>query len=75
MFGEILVDIWNNYRGRLLCSLLGLGIGVTFFWLGFFKTIFLIICLSSGFFLGNKIDKKDDLIEWLDRLLPPGYHR
>ncbi len=53
----------------------GLGIGVTFLWLGFFKTIFLIICLSSGFFLGNKIDKKDDLIEWLDRLLPPGYHR
>jgi len=52
-----------------------LGIGVTFLWLGFFKTMFLIICLSSGFFLGNKIDKKDDLIEWLDRLLPPGYHR
>lgn len=75
MFNEILADIWNNYRGRLLCSLFGLLIGITFLWLGFFKTIFLLICITAGFFLGNKLDKKEDLLEWLDRLLPPGYHR
>lgn len=75
MFNEILADIWKNYRGRLLCSLFGLIIGITFLCLGFFKTIFLLICLTVGFFLGNKLDKKEDLLEWLDRLLPPGYHR
>lgn len=75
MLNEILTDIWNNYRGRLLCSLFGLFVGVMFLCLGFFKAIFLIICISAGFFLGNKLDKKEDLLEWLDRLLPPGYHR
>lgn len=34
-----------------------------------------MICISAGFFIGNKLDKKEDLLEWLDRLLPPGYHK
>ena len=65
MFNDILNDIWNNYRGRLLCSVFGLFIGVVVLWLGFFQALF----------IGNKLDKKEDLLEWLDRLLPPGYHR
>ena len=71
MFNDILNDIWNNYRGRLLC----LFIGVVVLWLGFFQALFLMICIGLGFFIGNKLDKKEDLLEWLDRLLPPGYHR
>ena len=34
MFNDILNDIWNNYRGRLLCSVFGLFIGVVVLWLG-----------------------------------------
>lgn len=37
MFNDILNDIWNNYRGRLLCSVFGLFIGVVVLWLGFFS--------------------------------------
>ena len=75
MFNDILNDIWNNYRGRLLCSVFGLFIGVVVLWLGFFQALILMICIGLGFFIGNKLDKKEDLLEWLDRLLPPGYHR
>ncbi len=75
MFNEILADIWENYRGRLLCSLCGLFIGAMFLWLGFFRALFLIICLAAGFYIGNKLDKKEDILEFLDNLLPPGYHR
>lgn len=75
MLQEIIRELWQNYRGRVLCSIFGLLVGVSFIWLGFFKTIFLILCLSLGFFLGNKLDKKEDLLEWLDRLLPQDYHR
>ena len=66
MLNEIFSDLWKNYRGRLLGSIFGLFIGVMFF---------LLICITAGFFLGNKLDKKEDLMEWLDRLLPPGYHK
>lgn len=41
----------------------------------FFQALFLMICIGFGFFIGNKLDKKEDLLEWLDRLLPNGYHR
>ncbi len=75
MWNEILNDLWSVYRGRLLGSVFGLFIGAMFLILGFLQTIFLLICISAGFFIGNKIDKKEDLLEWLDRLLPPGYHK
>lgn len=75
MWNEILNDLWRVYRGRLLGSVFGLFIGAMFLILGFLQTIFLLICISVGFFIGNKIDKKEDLLEWLDRLLPPGYHK
>lgn len=75
MWNEILNDLWRVYRGRLLGSVFGLFIGAMFLILGFWQTIFLLICISAGFFIGNKIDKKEDLLEWLDRLLPPGYHK
>ena len=72
---DILNDIWNNYRGRLFCSAFGLFVGVMVLWLGFFQALFLMICIGIGFFIGYKLDMKEDLMEWLDRLLPPGYHR
>ena len=75
MWNEILNDLWRVYRGRLLGSVFGLFIGAMFLILGFLQTIFILICISAGFFIGNKIDKKEDLLEWLDRLLPPGYHK
>lgn len=75
MWNEILNDLWRVYRGRLLGSVFGLFIGAMFLILGFLQTIFLLICILAGFFIGNKIDKKEDLLEWLDRLLPPGYHK
>ena len=76
MFNDILNDIWNNYRGRLL--LLGV-------W-----PVYRCGCAVAGIFSGTVSDdlhrfwaflsaiswiKKEDLLEWLDRLLPPGYHR
>lgn len=75
MLNEILADIWHLYRGRVLCSLTGMFVGAMFLWLGFFQALFLLLCIGAGFYLGYKLDKKEDLLEWLDRLLPPGYHR
>ena len=71
MFNDILNDIWNNYRGRLLCSVFGLFIGVVVLWLGFFQALFLMICIGLGFFIGNKLDKKEDCWSgWIGCCLP-----
>ena len=47
MLNDILADIWNNYRGRLLCSVFGLFVGVMVLWLGFFQALFLLLCCYS----------------------------
>ena len=75
MFKDIFNDIWLIYRGRFLCTLTGFVIAALFLLLGFWQTLFLLLFVAGGFFIGYKIDKKEDLVEWLDRLLPPGYHR
>jgi len=75
MFSEILQNLWENYRGSLVGSLFGLTIGAMFLILGFFQTIFLLICITAGYLLGKRIDNKEDLMDVLDRLLPPGHHR
>ena len=56
MLNDILADIWNNYRGRLLCSVFGLFVGVMVLWLGFFQALFLLLCIGLGFFIGYKLD-------------------
>lgn len=75
MLSEILNDLWYNYRGRVLGVLFGLFIGVIVLWLGVLAALFLFACIMIGFFIGNKLDKKEDLLEWLDRFLPQGYRR
>lgn len=75
MWKDIVDDIWTNYRGRFLCSLAGLVISSLFLILGFWATLFVLLFVGGGFFIGYKIDRKEDLVEWLDCLLPPGYHR
>lgn len=75
MFSEIMQNLWENYRGRMIGAAFGLIIGAMFLILGFFQTIFLLICITAGYLLGKRIDNKEDLMDVLDRLLPPGHHR
>ena len=41
---------------------------------GFLWTLFVAICVAVGYFVGRQLDEgKEDLIDVLDRLLPPGH--
>lgn len=72
---QLFLKYWDTHRGRMVGIFVGLIIGVMFLTLGFFRTIFLLILMSGGYLLGKKIDDKEDLLELLDRILPPGYHK
>ncbi len=34
-----------------------------------------MFCMVVGYFIGKRIDDKEDLMDILDKLLPPGTHR
>ncbi|MEW9123625.1 MAG: DUF2273 domain-containing protein [Thermotaleaceae bacterium] len=68
---RILNIFYKNY-GKIIGISLGLIWSILILTLGFIKTIFISLCVYIGYFIGKKIDDKEDLWALLDRLLPPG---
>lgn len=71
---EIFLGLLTTHKARIVGILTGLFIGMLLLWLGFFKTIFLLICMGVGYFIGCKVDAKEDLLKLLDRILPRRYY-
>lgn len=71
----LLEEIWKQHRGKIIGALLGFFVGVFILFFGFLRTLFVLICIIVGYGIGKRIDEKEDIMDILDRLLPPGYHR
>jgi uncharacterized membrane protein len=72
---NLLEEIWQSHGGKILGCSVGFIIGILVLMLGFFQTLFVLFCVIAGFMVGKRIDEKEDLMDILDKLLPPGYHR
>ncbi len=74
MWQEILRKLFATIRWRVICATAGLLVGILFLLLGFFRAVFLLLCIGLGFYIGNKMDEGEDLVDLLDNWLPP-YHK
>jgi uncharacterized membrane protein len=74
MWQEILMKLFMTSRWRIIGATVGLVVGILFLLLGFFATVFLLLCIGIGFYIGYKMDAGEDLVDLLDNLLPP-YHK
>ena len=74
MWQELLKKLLETSRWRIVGASVGLFVGILFILLGFFRAVFLLFCIGLGFYIGNKIDEGEDLVDLLDNLLPP-YHK
>lgn len=73
---EKLLDFYDSHRGGINGALAGLIIAVFILVIGFFRTVFIAICVGIGYYIGNRIsEEKDYLKNLLDRILPPGTYR
>lgn len=72
---KLLEEIWQNHSGKIIGVVLGFTLGLFIILFGFFRTFFILLCVSAGFLVGKRIDEKENIMEILDKLLPPGYHR
>ena len=75
MKSELLAEIWQLHSGKIVGMFSGLFIGVFILVFGFFHTMFVMICVTAGYIVGKRIDEKEDIIDILAKLLPPGYNR
>ena len=75
MDDKLLAEIWQHHSGKLVGIVLGLVIGICIIAFGFFHTLFVALCVMFGYIVGKRIDEKEDIMEIIEKLLPPGYHR
>ena len=68
-------EIWEHHSGKIVGIIFGFLIGILVITFGFFQTLFVLLCIIAGYIVGKKIDEKEDIMDILDKLLPPGYHR
>lgn len=72
MSKEQILEVLLKHYGKIIGIFLGLLVSILVISLGFIKTIFISLCVYIGYFIGNKVDKKENIWELLDRILPPG---
>lgn len=75
MNSKLLEELWQHHSGKILGVTLGFAFGILVITFGFFRTLFVVLCVISGYVVGKRIDQKEDIMEILDKLLPPGYNR
>ncbi|MDU2066677.1 MAG: DUF2273 domain-containing protein [Sporomusaceae bacterium] len=72
---ELIEAIWEHHSGKIVGALSGFLIATFILFFGFFHTLFVLFCIGIGYFIGKRIDEKEDIMDILERFLPPGYHR
>lgn len=72
---KLLEEIWQFHSGKIVGVTCGFLLGVLIITFGFFETLFVLLCVIAGYIVGKRIDEKEDIMDILDKLLPPGYHR
>lgn len=76
---NFVVDLFESHRTRKIGFITGLATGVAILLIGFFNTLFILLCGTVGLFVGSRFDSKDDLVEKLlhklDEVLPERIQR
>ena len=65
--------IWEllwEHKGKLMGVLAGLFFGIIYLLAGFWDTLVFVVLVGTGYYIGRKLDHKEDLREILDKILP-----
>jgi uncharacterized membrane protein len=73
---EKFLKFYNSYKWEINGALIGFGLAVFIIIVGFFKTLFIALLSSLGYYIGKRLsDDKDYIKNLLERVLPPGMNR
>ncbi|NSW91354.1 MAG: DUF2273 domain-containing protein [Firmicutes bacterium] len=71
-----LAEYYNSHRGAIIGGIIGLVVGVAFLIFGFFKVLFVALCIGLGYYIGKNISEDKNFIRNLkDRLFPPRMYK
>ncbi len=64
---KMLTYILENHCGKVIGLVLGLIAGILVINYGFWKALFIALCIIGGFFIGKAIDENIDVDNWFKR--------
>ncbi len=68
MLEKIIAYIITEHRGKAIGVFFGLVASILFISYGFWRTIFIIICIFSGYHIGKKLDDNANIEDWVKNL-------
>jgi len=73
LWDKICESLLENHRGKFLGSCAGLLVALSIIRIGFWWTVFIVLCCYVGYHIGRRVDdQKENLVEIIERYLPPG---
>ncbi|HOB20143.1 MAG TPA: DUF2273 domain-containing protein [Candidatus Atribacteria bacterium] len=72
---EIVVSCLTNHRGKTIGMTSGLLFGILVLLIGFFRSLFLAICIGVGYWIGRLYDREESFMAFLDKILPNGLRK
>lgn len=63
------VEYIRTNTGKTIGAVLGFIIAIMMLIIGFFKTIFIVLCVIIGYLIGDRIDKGKGFRDLLDKIL------
>lgn len=68
MWDKVLWFFMGEHRGKTIGVLLGLLASILFVTYGFWRTLFIMICIGVGYFIGKQLDDKKNFDSWLKQM-------
>lgn len=69
MLEKILLYLMEEHRGKTIGILLGLVASILFIAYGFWRTLFIILCIVLGYYIGKKFDQNERWDQWIQQFL------
>jgi len=67
MFEKMIVYLMTEHRGKVIGVILGLLASILFISYGFWRTMFIMLCIFAGYFIGKKIDDNTNIEAWIKK--------
>lgn len=68
MLEKIIIHLITEHSGKTLGVILGLIAGIIFLNYGFWRSIFIILCILIGYFIGKNLDDRTNIEGWIKRI-------
>lgn len=65
------IEALGDKKCRTIGAIMGLVIGILVLIIGFFKTLFIVVCTFLGYYIGKLADDRESFNDVLRKIIPP----